>query len=297
MALVALVAGKPGKSFLLSITSMVEDASTSSPPDRSSRSTTRSLPWSSHGSTRSSATTVTGQSLMEGAPMKRSGQCQLENCAQATTSRGMCRKHYERWRRHGDPNIRIKETPKQPRSTCTIPTCALPLKARGYCIKHYTRWRSHQDPNTLKHRAAFDGTCFVCGEPGPFFQEATTCIPCTYAKANQYRKDHHERLAPKERQKATLHRKRLRADVLGAYGGACSCCGETELVFLTLDHLQGGGTQHRRSLPGYGVYRWARQQGYPAGLFQVLCHNCNWAKYRGGCPHITEAKLDLHPTA
>jgi hypothetical protein len=37
-----------------------------------------------------------------------------------------------------------------------------------------------------------------------------------------------------------------------------------------------------------GVYRSLRNQGYPPG-YQVLCHNCNWAKYAyGECPHQKE---------
>src|SRR3990172_5963982 len=40
----------------------------------------------------------------------------------------------------------------------------------------------------------------------------------------------------------------LRREVLDHYGGACACCGETTLEFLSLDHKNGGGTKHRNEI-------------------------------------------------
>jgi len=62
----------------------------------------------------------------------------------------------------------------------------------------------------------------------------------------------------------------------------------SEPVFLTLGHINGGGTRHRRKL-GSGstiLFDWLRNRGYPPG-FQVLCSNCNHGRHRngGGCPH------------
>lgn len=62
---------------------------------------------------------------------------------------------------------------------------------------------------------------------------------------------------------------------------SCKCCGETLLVFLTIDHINGGGSKH---YTGSKLYLWLRQCGYPNG-FQVLCWNCNSAKHiLGTCP-------------
>ena len=33
--------------------------------------------------------------------------------------------------------------------------------------------------------------------------------------------------------------------VLDHYGRACSCCGETEPAFLTIDHVNNDGAEHR----------------------------------------------------
>ena len=78
---------------------------------------------------------------------------------------------------------------------------------------------------------------------------------------------------------------KLQAAVRHAYGDKCACCGETEPLFLTLDHVNGDGATHRRTLRTNDVHAWARKNGYPPSL-QLLCWNCNAAKaYHGGCPH------------
>lgn len=73
------------------------------------------------------------------------------------------------------------------------------------------------------------------------------------------------------------------------YGKECVCCGENRLVFLALDHINGGGNQERKKASksgrfGCDFYVYLKTKGYPGGI-QVLCHNCNWAKSHGGCPH------------
>jgi hypothetical protein len=68
------------------------------------------------------------------------------------------------------------------------------------------------------------------------------------------------------------------------YGGQCVCCGEAELAFLVMDHVNGGGSRAR----GTSTYtEWRRMlREYPSSEYQVLCANCNMAKERKeGCPH------------
>ena len=72
------------------------------------------------------------------------------------------------------------------------------------------------------------------------------------------------------------------------YGGRkCNCCGETELLFLQLDHIDNNGGRHRRKENIVSLYRWAKKKKYPPG-FQVLCANCNFGKHMNGgiCPHL-----------
>ena len=68
--------------------------------------------------------------------------CAVDGCESPRRQREWCRKHYTRWRRHGDPladhTIRAK--------MCSIPGCEKQSVARGWCASHYGRWRDHGDP-------------------------------------------------------------------------------------------------------------------------------------------------------
>lgn len=102
----------------------------------------------------------------------------------------------------------------------------------------------------------------------------------------------------RQRQLSREHDRRLREQVLIAYGGVCACCGESERDFLTIDHINGGGTAHRKELGGK-VYAQLRRTGFPAG-YRVLCWNCNWAhRLYGACPHQSRQQrlLPLAPRA
>lgn len=91
----------------------------------------------------------------------------------------------------------------------------------------------------------------------------------------------------RRRRRVREARQRERMACLVAYGGPiCRCCGETELIFLALDHIKEDGAAHRRAI-GSGarnLYCWLIKNQFPPE-FQVLCHNCNVAKSLGGCPH------------
>lgn len=81
----------------------------------------------------------------------------------------------------------------------------------------------------------------------------------------------------------------LKRATIKEYGGECTCCGETKLEFLTIDHINGNGAEERRNLnvgAGHQFYHLLKKQGYPKGNYQVLCFNCNFAKHAyGKCPH------------
>lgn len=87
-------------------------------------------------------------------------------------------------------------------------------------------------------------------------------------------------------------RARLRDRVFGYYGRWCACCGTAQ--DLTVDHVGGGGEEHRARIlgapaPGAGIkfYRWLAREGFPEG-FQVLCAPCNDSKHDG-------RRCRLHP--
>lgn len=93
------------------------------------------------------------------------------------------------------------------------------------------------------------------------------------------------RAADPEKARAVSRAKKvkLREQAFAAYGSECVCCGEGHRPFLTFDHINDDGAEHRRTLgtSSSTVLRWARRNGWPPVL-QVLCWNCNCAK--GACP-------------
>ena len=81
-----------------------------------------------------------------------------------------------------------------------------------------------------------------------------------------------------------LARLRRKCLVMDKYGGKCSCCGENRSEFLSIDHINGNGNQHRKQIVGK-IYPWLKRNKFPPG-FQVLCHNCNMSKeWNSICPH------------
>lgn len=80
--------------------------------------------------------------------------------------------------------------------------------------------------------------------------------------------------------------------VFAHYGEVCACCGESERMFLSIDHINNDGAEHRRSLKGQigkggsSFFDWLVRKNFPSG-FQTLCRNCNWGKHVNGgtCPH------------
>jgi hypothetical protein len=82
-----------------------------------------------------------------------------------------------------------------------------------------------------------------------------------------------------KRQKSSRKsRNKLKNLVISFYGGKCKICGEKDIRVLSLDHINGGGTKHRRDLGSGGrkIYYALKREGFPTG-FQVLClnHNCS----------------------
>jgi len=110
------------------------------------------------------------------------------------------------------------------------------------------------------------------------------------AKSKEYYYQNRERILAQNKKSA----QKLRLEVLLHYGGdppKCSCCDEPHVEFLSIDHINGDGTKHRREIGvggGGSFYYWLKRNNYPEG-FRVLCHNCNasFGLY-GHCPHEKE---------
>lgn len=111
------------------------------------------------------------------------------------------------------------------------------------------------------------------------------CVSCERKRGSEWAKQNRGR----RRTTAKQVRDKVRLEVLEAYGNVCACCGEANPKFLTIDHVDGHGGEHRRSIRATGgstLYFWIRKSGFPKDGFQILCWNCNAAKqYYGVCPH------------
>lgn len=90
------------------------------------------------------------------------------------------------------------------------------------------------------------------------------------------------------RASAGSYRKELRAEMIRAYGGECSCCGESIPEFLTLKHTRGDGGEHRAAVGRNAQAQLVdlKRRGWPQDGYTLHCFNCNLAKGKGGtCPH------------
>ncbi len=160
----------------------------------------------------------------------------------------------------------------------------------------------------------FQKKCIDCGEMKPrekFRDGHNQCKLCLLARkralaaiakgldpdeAQRKNRARYQRHRDKSIQRARRNALALRAEVITHYGGHCVCCGETNLKFLTIDHIYEDGAQCRRDTNTRGgtrYYYWIKENGFPDFL-RVLCYNCNLATYRNGgiCPH-EETRLKL----
>lgn len=135
------------------------------------------------------------------------------------------------------------------------------------------------------------GLCAYCGAQ-PKLEMKIGCGDCSqrhsYLQGN-FSRDRKDRTA--------LYRKRIRRNVIDKYGGRCACCGERELLFLTIDHKDGTGFEDRKSFTGTAWYMHLNRTNLRTDL-QVLCYNCNNGREMGGgiCPHHNPTSDDLWAT-
>ena len=87
------------------------------------------------------------------------------------------------------------------------------------------------------------------------------------------------------------HKKRYKAKrniILNHYSNGtmqCACCGEKQIKFLSIDHINNDGAKHRKEIGRSQLTNWLIENKLPEG-FQVLCFNCNFSKgIYGMCPH------------
>lgn len=102
-------------------------------------------------------------------------------------------------------------------------------------------------------------------------------------RSRKYYQSHKEEISRRN----SKRNQKLKLRVLSHYSNGmpkCACCGESHTEFLSIDHIRGGGNQHRKEIGQLTIYHWLIKNNFPEG-FQVLCFNCNHAKSFGQCPH------------
>ncbi len=92
--------------------------------------------------------------------------------------------------------------------------------------------------------------------------------------------------------KARRYNKNLRSKFFNMYGHKCACsgCSEANIKFMTIDHIQGGGIEHRKESGSNNKMIREAIAKYRPDLYQSLCWNCNCGHSANGgiCPHLEE---------
>lgn len=119
------------------------------------------------------------------------------------------------------------------------------------------------------------------------------CKECSRSRSRERYRNKKAEILAQGRVYIQAKRAVIKDEVFNAYGGyVCACCGETEKMFLSIDHMNNDGAVFRRKISGkrtaagYHTYIWLKKHGFPSG-HQVLCMNCNHGKRmnKGICPH------------
>lgn len=140
----------------------------------------------------------------------------------------------------------------------------------------------------------------ICPECGKHFLDDTTRHSkiCCSRKCcrKRYRRQNREKIKHQQKVRDMRRRERLRKLVLEHYGGnppKCACCGETEIRFLTVDHIDPTYKPDSKGKRKRGAnYSWIVKNNFPEG-FQILCFNCNCGRHHNGgvCPHKDKGSL------
>lgn len=119
-------------------------------------------------------------------------------------------------------------------------------------------------------------------------KKAVYSDPKVQEKLKESRKRSYAKHKDKRRAEAKEYAANLVVRCYQHYGAQCVCCGESREKFLTIDHINNDGAEHRKSIGqgGSRLYKWLIDNNFP-DTFQLLCFNCNCGRYRNGgiCPH------------
>lgn len=70
--------------------------------------------------------------------------CSFDSCRKPLKARGMCKSHYERWRKDNPEKLIRKagkwDNPDGSRKDCQVPECPYKIETQGVCSKHYQQF-------------------------------------------------------------------------------------------------------------------------------------------------------------
>jgi hypothetical protein len=173
----------------------------------------------------------------------------------------------------------------------------------------YNRERQVETNRACREAALAKGLCGKCRKR-PVYLETTRCLECVRIEKDSRNRIRQYRLGggiciecgisyadvgfrtctacrSKDSEQGKTKRKEIKAKVIEAYGGRCVCCGESEPAFLTLDHTNNDGSEHRKKMSQTSIYREVIRDGFPKDKFQQRSWNCNCGRQINGgvCPH------------
>lgn len=111
-----------------------------------------------------------------------------------------------------------------------------------------------------------------------------------YARRHNVERSGSQEFRTRNRKYQRDYRQKLKAIVYDHYGHRCACCGETEPLFLSIDHVNNDGYALRKynghPQQNARFLKWLIDNNFPDD-FQILCMNCNFGKSKNGgiCPH------------
>jgi len=80
-------------------------------------------------------------------------ECNATNEIPNSIIKGLCHKHYGRWRKYKSYNL-----PEKPKLRCTAKNCNNEYFSKGFCRIHYGRWKTHGDYNIVLQKGRKHGS-------------------------------------------------------------------------------------------------------------------------------------------